>query len=307
MGRPTHGRDGGDGRGHDGGYGGHDHRDHRHDGRGHDGAADDDRGADDRRADDRRVDHRWPTTSGIDVECMARLQDCPEGLKCTAYAKVLQDTWDANKCVPETGDGVAGDPCEIERTPLRSAASTTARRATSASTPTARARTGSASSSARRTTAARTRPAAPASATSPHQRRPAPDLPRHLRSARAGLPGHAGLLRRLMRVRPSSASSLTRRDGGMDNTTCEFTNACLPGLHCHRRRDARRLPAGLDRLLHAVLSARRRRVHDPEECVAFFPSRSRASRTSASACCPAELRRARAAHAGPRRPPRTGE
>jgi hypothetical protein len=41
-------------------------------------------------------------------------QDCPEGLKCTAYAKVMQDTWDANKCVPETGEGVAGDPCDVE-------------------------------------------------------------------------------------------------------------------------------------------------------------------------------------------------
>ncbi|MBA3545079.1 MAG: hypothetical protein H0T76_01205 [Nannocystis sp.] len=55
-----------------------------------------------------------PTTGGVDVECMARLQDCPEGLKCTAYAKKADDTWDANKCVPVTGDGVYGDPCTVE-------------------------------------------------------------------------------------------------------------------------------------------------------------------------------------------------
>lgn len=55
-----------------------------------------------------------PTTGGVDVECDPRVQDCPEGLKCTAYAKVKVDTWDANKCVQETGNGVQGDPCTVE-------------------------------------------------------------------------------------------------------------------------------------------------------------------------------------------------
>jgi len=54
-------------------------------------------------------------TEGSDVECDPIAQDCPAGLKCTAYAKELVDTWDANKCVPETNtDNVAGDPCEVE-------------------------------------------------------------------------------------------------------------------------------------------------------------------------------------------------
>lgn len=54
-------------------------------------------------------------TGGNEVECDPIAQDCPEGLKCTAYAKELVDTWDANKCVPETNtDNVAGDPCEVE-------------------------------------------------------------------------------------------------------------------------------------------------------------------------------------------------
>lgn len=55
------------------------------------------------------------TTGGVDVECDPRVQDCPEGLKCTGYAKVKVDTWDANKCVPETNtEKVAGDPCSVE-------------------------------------------------------------------------------------------------------------------------------------------------------------------------------------------------
>ena len=55
-----------------------------------------------------------PTTGGGEIDCDPTLQDCAEGDKCTAYAKMKVDTWDANKCVPVTGDGVAGDPCTVE-------------------------------------------------------------------------------------------------------------------------------------------------------------------------------------------------
>jgi hypothetical protein len=37
-------------------------------------------------------------------------QDCPEDEKCVAYAS-SGGTWDANKCVPVSGDGQTGDPC----------------------------------------------------------------------------------------------------------------------------------------------------------------------------------------------------
>jgi hypothetical protein len=42
--------------------------------------------------------------------CDPWAQDCPEGEKCVAYDS-SGVTWDANKCVPVTGDGAAGDPC----------------------------------------------------------------------------------------------------------------------------------------------------------------------------------------------------
>jgi hypothetical protein len=43
-------------------------------------------------------------------ECDPFIQDCPEGEKCVPYAST-GGTWDANKCVPITGDGQPGDPC----------------------------------------------------------------------------------------------------------------------------------------------------------------------------------------------------
>lgn len=55
-----------------------------------------------------------PTTGGGEIDCDPSAQDCAEGDKCTAYAKMMVDTWDANKCVPVTGDGVAGDPCTVD-------------------------------------------------------------------------------------------------------------------------------------------------------------------------------------------------
>ncbi len=47
-------------------------------------------------------------------ECDPRLQDCPEGEKCAAWADDGGSSWNANKCVPVTGAGQAGDPCLTE-------------------------------------------------------------------------------------------------------------------------------------------------------------------------------------------------
>ncbi|MBK9754285.1 MAG: hypothetical protein IPO88_12405 [Nannocystis sp.] len=53
-------------------------------------------------------------TGGLQ-ECDPVAQDCPPGLKCTAYGKLPGDEWNANKCVPEPqGGGQTGDPCAIE-------------------------------------------------------------------------------------------------------------------------------------------------------------------------------------------------
>jgi hypothetical protein len=42
--------------------------------------------------------------------CDPWLQDCPEGEKCVPYGST-GGNWNANKCVPVTGSGAAGDPC----------------------------------------------------------------------------------------------------------------------------------------------------------------------------------------------------
>jgi hypothetical protein len=55
-----------------------------------------------------------PPDSGGASECDPRLQDCREGEKCTAWANDGGSVWNANKCVEETGRGVAGDPCLVE-------------------------------------------------------------------------------------------------------------------------------------------------------------------------------------------------
>ncbi|MBA3545080.1 MAG: ribulose phosphate epimerase [Nannocystis sp.] len=57
-------------------------------------------------------------TGGIDEQCEPRAQNCREGLKCTAYSENEFGYWDANKCVPVTGDGVYGEPCEVQGGPL---------------------------------------------------------------------------------------------------------------------------------------------------------------------------------------------
>jgi hypothetical protein len=43
-------------------------------------------------------------------ECDPFAQDCPDGEKCVPYGST-GGNWDANKCVPVTGSGAAGDPC----------------------------------------------------------------------------------------------------------------------------------------------------------------------------------------------------
>jgi hypothetical protein len=43
-------------------------------------------------------------------ECDPFAQDCVEGEKCVPYGSTGSN-WDANKCVPVTGSGVAGDSC----------------------------------------------------------------------------------------------------------------------------------------------------------------------------------------------------
>jgi hypothetical protein len=43
-------------------------------------------------------------------ECDPFAQDCPEGEKCVPYASTGGE-WDANKCVPVTGDQATGEPC----------------------------------------------------------------------------------------------------------------------------------------------------------------------------------------------------
>lgn len=54
-------------------------------------------------------------TDGGDAACDPLGQDCPEGLKCTAYGKLPGDAWNGNKCVPEPPNGGAvGDECAIE-------------------------------------------------------------------------------------------------------------------------------------------------------------------------------------------------
>lgn len=47
-------------------------------------------------------------------ECEPIQQDCPEGQKCTAVAKAEGTPWDYNTCVPVQGEGVAGDPCDVQ-------------------------------------------------------------------------------------------------------------------------------------------------------------------------------------------------
>ena len=42
------------------------------------------------------------------------LQDCPEGEKCSPYSIFANGVWDANHCVPVTGDNMVGEVCTLE-------------------------------------------------------------------------------------------------------------------------------------------------------------------------------------------------
>lgn len=52
--------------------------------------------------------------SGEANECDPKAQDCPEGDKCTAWANDGGTFWNANRCVPVSGEGVGGDECTVE-------------------------------------------------------------------------------------------------------------------------------------------------------------------------------------------------
>ena len=56
------------------------------------------------------------STGNVGGMCNPRTQDCPDGLKCTAYATPMSMVgWDADQCVPApmNGGGI-GDPCQID-------------------------------------------------------------------------------------------------------------------------------------------------------------------------------------------------
>lgn len=54
-----------------------------------------------------------PTTGEppLPATCDPFLQDCPAGAKCAPYVDGGGDEWNANKCVPVTGDGTSGEAC----------------------------------------------------------------------------------------------------------------------------------------------------------------------------------------------------
>lgn len=55
-----------------------------------------------------------PPDGGISGQCDPRVQDCPEGQKCTAVAPADGEPWGINTCVEATGDGAVGDPCDVQ-------------------------------------------------------------------------------------------------------------------------------------------------------------------------------------------------
>lgn len=52
-----------------------------------------------------------PMTEFGGCECDPFAQDCPDGEKCVPYDSGGAGSWDANKCVPVTGDQATGEPC----------------------------------------------------------------------------------------------------------------------------------------------------------------------------------------------------
>jgi hypothetical protein len=55
-----------------------------------------------------------PPDGGAANECDPKVQDCPKGQKCTAWANDGGTFWNANRCVDASGDGVSGDVCQVE-------------------------------------------------------------------------------------------------------------------------------------------------------------------------------------------------
>ena len=51
---------------------------------------------------------------GISGQCDPKLQDCPEGEKCSAVSDAPGEPWGLNKCVPKNGTDQVGDPCDIQ-------------------------------------------------------------------------------------------------------------------------------------------------------------------------------------------------
>jgi len=54
-----------------------------------------------------------PDGGGVN-ECDPKIQDCPRGEKCTAWANDGGTFWNANRCIEVTGEGVGGDECLVE-------------------------------------------------------------------------------------------------------------------------------------------------------------------------------------------------
>lgn len=55
-----------------------------------------------------------PPDGGVSGECDPKLQDCPEGEKCTAVSPMEGEPWGVNKCVDLMGEGEVGDPCDVQ-------------------------------------------------------------------------------------------------------------------------------------------------------------------------------------------------
>ena len=55
-----------------------------------------------------------PPDGGAANECDPKVQDCPKGEKCTAWANDGGTFWNANRCVEILGQGVEGDACQVE-------------------------------------------------------------------------------------------------------------------------------------------------------------------------------------------------
>ena len=51
---------------------------------------------------------------GLAGQCDPKVQDCPEGEKCTAVSIAPGEPWGGNTCVPKKGEAQVGDPCDIE-------------------------------------------------------------------------------------------------------------------------------------------------------------------------------------------------